>query len=151
MEQTFAMIKPSGVQRHLIGEIIKRIEQKGITINSLKMLWVTEYQARKHYDVHSERPFFEDLVQSLMEGPVVAMILSGEHCVEIIRLLAGATDPTKSLPGTIRGDFSSDLRLNIIHTADSIDRAKYEMSIYFTNEEIVKYEKIMHKQIYSKK
>lgn len=149
MEKTFAMIKPTGVQRNLVGEIIKRIEQKGLMINALKLINVTKEQAEKHYDIHKNKPFYNDLIKSIMQGPVVALVISGKHSVEILRLLAGTTDPTKSLPGTIRGDFSSDMRYNIIHTADEIERAKYEISIYFKHEEIIDYSKALNDQTFS--
>lgn len=149
MEKTFAMIKPTGVQRNLVGEVIKRIEQKGLMINALKLINVTREQAEKHYDIHKGKSFYDDLIKSIMQGPVVALVISGKHSVEILRLLAGTTDPTKSLPGTIRGDFSSDMRYNIIHTADEIERAKYEIGIYFKPEEIIEYSKALNDQTFS--
>ncbi len=149
MEKTFMMIKPSGVQRNLIGEVIKRIENKGFKIVAMKLINVSKEQAMKHYDVHKDKPFFKNLVTSIQEGPVVVMAIAGHNCVEIVRMMAGATKPTQSLPGTIRGDFSSDIRLNIVHTADSVARAKYEMEIYFDKKEILKYEKIVDKFVYS--
>lgn len=144
MEKTFVMIKPGGVQRNLIGEIIRRIEQKGFTICAIKLINVTKEQAQKHYDVHSDKHFYNDLVNSLLAGPVVAMVVSGKECVNLMRILAGATDPLKAQPGSIRGDFSSDIRLNLIHTADAIDRAKYEINIYFDENEICQYEKSLN-------
>lgn len=151
MEKTFAMIKPNAVQRNLIGEIIKRIEQKGFMINALKFINVTKQQAEKHYDVHKERPFFNELVTSITSNPVVVMVVSGNNAVEIMRLLAGATKPTESLPGTIRGDFSNDIGMNIIHTSDSVENAKYEMSIYFNDSEIIEYNKVLNKEVFSSK
>ncbi len=150
MEKTFALIKPTGIQRNLIGEIIKRIEQKGLIINAIKMLTVTKEQASKHYDVHYGKPFYNDLIESITAGPVVAMVISGNNSVEIMRLMAGATDPLKSQPGTIRGDFSSSIRLNVIHTSDAVDRAKYEMQIYFNQNEIVEYSKKLNDQVFEK-
>lgn len=149
MEKTFALIKPTGLQRNLIGEIIRRIEQKGLMINAMKLVKVSKLQAEKHYDVHRNKEFYNELIESLIQGPSIALVISGKHSVEILRLLAGATDPTKSQPGTIRGDFSSDMRYNIIHTADSIERAKYEIDIYFDEKEIIEYDKKLNSQIYS--
>lgn len=149
MEQTFAMIKPSGVQRNLIGEVIKRIEQKGLKICALKMIKVSEEQAHNHYDVHKDKPFFKKLVKSITSSPVIVMVIEGKHAVEITRALAGATDPIKSEIGTIRGDFSSDMTFNIIHTADAIERAKYEISIYFNENEILYYKKSNDKDVFS--
>lgn len=150
MERTFVMVKPNGVERTLVGEIIKRIERKGLEINALKILLVSKEQAEKHYDVHQNKPFFQELVQYICSGPVVAMVVSGNNSVEIMRLLAGATDPTKSQPGTIRGDFSSDIRLNLIHTADTVERAKYEISIYFNENEIIDYKRAIDKHTFTK-
>lgn len=150
MERTFVMVKPNGVERTLVGEIIKRIERKGLEINALKILLVSKEQAEKHYDVHQNKPFFNELVKYICSGPVVAMVVSGNNSVEIMRLLAGATDPTKSQPGTIRGDFSSDIRLNLIHTADAVERAKYEISIYFNENEIIDYKRSIDKHTFTK-
>lgn len=149
MEKTFAMIKPNAVQRNLIGEIVLRLEKKGFMINSLKLINVTRKQAEKHYDVHREKPFYNELIESIMSGPVVVMVLSGNNAVDIVRLLAGATKPSESLPGTIRGDFSNDLGMNIIHTSDSVERAKYEISVYFDDSEIINYKKTLNKEIFS--
>ncbi len=150
MQKTFVMIKPNAVQRNLIGEIIKRIEQKGFMINAMKLISVTKAQAEKHYAVHKERPFFNELVTSITASPVVAMVISGNNAVEIMRLLAGATKPTESLPGTIRGDFSNDIGMNIVHTSDSEENAKYEISVYFEESEILDYNKTLNKEVFSK-
>lgn len=150
MEKTFAMIKPNAVQRNLIGEIVKRIEQKGFMINALKFINVTKSQAEKHYAVHKERPFFNELVESITSSPVVVMVVSGNNAVEILRLLAGATKPNESLPGTIRGDFSNDIGMNVIHTSDSVENAQYEMNIYFSKDEIIEYNKTLNKEVFSK-
>ncbi len=144
-EQTFAMIKPDGVQRGYIGEVLKRIEQKGLTVSALKMLWVSDEQAKLHYKIHSGKPFYNQLVNFITSGPVVAMVISGENAVELIRILAGATNPTKAQPGTIRGDFSIDIQNNVIHTSDSVEHAIEEISIYFTDQEIINYTKLLDK------
>ncbi len=150
MEKTFVMIKPNAVQRNLIGEIVKRIEQKGFMINALKFIKVSKEQAQKHYAVHKERPFFNELVTSITSNPVVVMVVSGNNAVEIMRFLAGATKPTESLPGTIRGDFSNDIGMNVVHTSDSVENAKYEMGIYFKDDEILEYDKTLNKEVFSK-
>lgn len=149
MEKTFAMIKPGGIQRNLVGEVIKRIEQKGLKICALKMINVTKEQAYQHYDVHQDKPFFDKLVKSITSSPVIVMVIEGKHAVEITRALAGATDPIKAEPGTIRGDFSSDMTFNIIHTADAIERAKYEIAIYFDEKEILDYQKSNDQDVFS--
>ena len=136
MEKTFLMIKPNAVKRHLIGKVITKIEEKGIDILSIKYLDVTDEQAKNHYDVHEGKPFYPSLIENLQSGPVVALALKGNEAVAIIRTLAGATDPTKANPGTIRGDYSNDMLNNIVHTSDSVERALYELGIYFTEEEL---------------
>ncbi len=142
-EETFAMIKPDGVQRGYIGEVIKRIEQKGLTVSALKMLQVTDEQAKQHYKIHSGKPFYHELIHFITSGPVVAMVISGENAVELIRILAGATSPTKAQPGTIRGDFSIDVQNNVIHTSDSVEHAAEEIGIYFLKAEIMEYSKLL--------
>jgi len=149
MEKTFAMIKPTAVQRQLIGEIISRIENKGFKIEGIKFLMVTKNQAEEHYAIHQGKPFYDELITSIMAGPVVALAISGNDSVEIMRLLAGATSPLKSLPGTIRGDYSNDVGLNIIHTSDSVENALNEIKIYFSNDDLISYEKITNKLIFS--
>lgn len=150
MEKTFVMIKPNAVQRNLVGEIIKRIEQKGFMIHALKFIHVTTEQAQKHYAVHKERPFFNELVTSITSSPVVVIVISGNDAVAMMRLLAGATKPIDSLPGTIRGDFSNDIGMNVIHTSDSVENAKYEMNIYFNEKEILNYDKTLNREVFSK-
>lgn len=141
MEKTFVMIKPGGVQRNLVGEVIKRFEQKGLVINALKMISVSNEQAQKHYDIHKEKPFFNSLVTAITSSPVVVMVVSGNNAVKIVRILAGDTNPLLAQPGTIRGDFSSDIQMNVIHSADSIERANYEIMIYFNDDEVLDYDK----------
>ena len=136
MEKTFLMIKPNAVKRHLIGKVITKIEEKGIDIIAIKFLHVNYKQSRHHYDVHEGKPFYGSLIDNLKSGPVVAMALEGNDAVAIIRTLAGATDPKKANPGTIRGDYSNDILNNIVHTSDSVERALYELNIYFTEEEL---------------
>ncbi|MGL4343349.1 MAG: nucleoside-diphosphate kinase [Metamycoplasmataceae bacterium] len=136
MEKTFLMIKPNAVKRHLIGKVITKIEEKGLNIVSIKYLSINNEQAKAHYDVHEGKPFYDSLIKNIQSGPVVAIALKGKDAVAITRALAGATDPIKANPGTIRGDYSNDMLNNIVHTSDSIERALYELSIYFTNEEL---------------
>lgn len=149
MEKTFAMIKPTGVQRGLIGEIISRLERKGFMIHGIKLINVSKEQAEKHYDIHKGKGFYDELITSIMAGPTVAISLSGNKSVEILRMVAGATNPTQALPGTIRGDFSNDMGFNVIHTSDSVERAEYETNIYFAKNELVDYKKTLNKEIFS--
>lgn len=148
MEKTFVMIKPGGVQRNLVGEVIKRFEQKGLVINALKMIYVSNEQAQKHYDIHKEKPFFNSLVTAITSSPVVVMVVSGNNAIKTVRILAGDTNPLLAQPGTIRGDFSSDIQMNVIHSADSIERANYEIMIYFNDDEVLDYDKKLNSFVY---
>ncbi len=136
MERTFLMIKPDGVQRNLVGEIICRFETKGFTLVGLKMLQVSEELAKQHYDVHKERPFFESLVQFIISAPVVAMIWEGEGVVASARKIIGATNPLTAEPGTIRGDYGVSIGRNIIHGSDAIETALREISLWFKDDEL---------------
>jgi len=137
------MIKPDGVQRNLVGEIIKRFEQKGFTLAGLKLMQVSRELAEKHYDVHKERPFFNSLVEFIISSPVVAMVWQGEGVVASARKLIGATDPLAAEPGTIRGDFGIEIGRNIIHGSDAIETAQREISLWFSEEEICSWENSM--------
>lgn len=150
MEKTLVLIKPCGVQRGLIGKIIERIENKGFMIHGMKMISVSLEQAKMHYNVHKGKIFYENLIKYITSGPVIALVLSGNNSVSIMRNMAGATDPLKSLPGTIRGDFSNDISINVVHTSDSVERALYEISIFFTVDEQIQYDKSINKDIFTK-
>lgn len=143
--KTFAMVKPGAVHRGLIGEIIKRFENKGLNIVGMKMICVSKEQALAHYDVHKDKPFFKDLVNYIMSAPVVTLVIEGENVIEIVRKMAGDTNPLNSVPGTIRGDYSADIENNIIHTSDGEQTAAKEISIYFTKEEIIEYSRVIEK------
>ena len=131
MEQTFLMVKPDGIRRRLVGEIIKRFEAKGFTLTALKMVTPTREQAEEHYEVHRGKPFFEGVVDFISSGPVVAMVWEGDDAVALARKLIGATKPTDSLPGTIRGDFANTTAKNLIHGSDSVENAQTEIGIWF--------------------
>lgn len=148
MERTFVMIKPDGVQRNLVGEIISRLEKKGYKLVAMKLMQLTEEHARVHYQEHMEKPFFPGLVEYITSGPVVAMVWEGKNAVKGIRQLMGATNPQEALPGTIRGDYGLDIGRNVIHGADSVASAQREMQIYFTPQEILTYDKEMEKWQY---
>ncbi|MDJ0615478.1 MAG: nucleoside-diphosphate kinase [Calothrix sp. MO_192.B10] len=137
MERTFLAIKPDGVQRGLVGEIIRRFETKGFTLVGLKFMSVSRELAESHYDVHRERPFFTSLVEFITSGPVVAMVWEGEGVVASARKMIGATNPLTSEPGTIRGDFGVNIGRNIIHGSDAIETAQREVSLWFKDEELV--------------
>ena len=140
MERTFLMIKPDGVQRNLVGEIIKRLETKGYTLVGLKMMQVSRELAEKHYDVHKDKPFFNGLVDFIVSSPVVAMVWQGEGVVTTARKIIGATNPLSAEPGTIRGDYGLSIGRNIIHGSDAIETAQKEISLWFTEEEICSWE-----------
>lgn len=131
VERTFVMIKPDGVRRGLIGEIISRFERKGLKIVALKMLHMAREQAEELYSVHRDKPFFNDLVEFVTSGPVVVMILEGEGAISVVRTLIGPTDGRKAPPGTIRGDFALSIQENIVHASDSPESFEREHKIFF--------------------
>ena len=131
--KTFFMIKPDGVQRNLIGQIISRVESKGFNITKIKMMTISKELAEEHYVEHKDKPFFDDLVSFITSGPVVAMQVEGEDVVLQIRNIMGATDPSESTPGSIRGDLATELDKNVVHGSDSDESAERELSLFFGN------------------
>ena len=142
------MVKPDGVQRAHIGDIITRIERAGLKIVAMKILQVTREQAEKHYAVHEDKPFYEGLIKYITSGPSVAIVVEGWDAVKHTRRLVGATDPHNAVPGSIRGDYGLDIQRNIVHAADSVDNAKTEYSIYFDEEELIIYTRIDEALLY---
>lgn len=140
MERTFVMLKPDGVQRKLVGEIIRRFEAKGLRIVGLKMVFPTRDLAEKHYAVHRDKPFFNDVVQFITSGPVVALALEGPDAIALVRLMMGKTKATEALPGTIRGDFSNSTEQNLVHGSDSEETAREEIGLWFGKEELLSQE-----------
>ncbi len=140
MERTFIAIKPDGVQRGLVGQIISRFETKGFTLVGLKIMSVSKELAEKHYEVHKERPFFPGLIQFITSGPVVAMVWEGEGVVASARKIIGATNPLSAEPGTIRGDYGISVGRNLIHGSDAIETAENEISLWFKEEELVSWQ-----------
>jgi len=136
-EQTFLMIKPDGVKRRLVGDILIKLEKKGLKIVAMKMLQITRELAEIHYQEHRGKEFYEELIKFITSGPVVAMVLEGEGIVEIIRNFAGKTNPKEAGCGTIRGDYAFDLTQNVVHTSDSIVSAKREIINFFEKAEII--------------
>ena len=130
-ENTFVMVKPDGVARGLVGEVIGRFERKGLRLTRIRMLTIDEDLARRHYAEHVERPFFPELLDFITGGPVVAMDWSGESAVSVARTLMGATDPKKADPGTIRGDLGLAVTQNIVHGSDSPESATRELALFF--------------------
>ncbi len=148
MERTFLAVKPDGVQRQLVGEIIRRYETKGFKLVGLKLLQPTRELAEKHYAVHKERPFFAGLVDFITSGPVVAMVWEGDGVVASARKIIGATNPLTAEPGTIRGDYGANIGRNIIHGSDAIETAQTEIALWFKSEELVEWERSVTSWIY---
>jgi nucleoside-diphosphate kinase len=136
VERSFIAIKPDGVQRGLVGEIIRRFEQKGFTLVGLKLLNVSKELAESHYGVHKDKPFFAGLVEFITSGPVVAMVWEGDGVIASARKLIGATNPLNAEPGTIRGDFGANIGRNIIHGSDAPETAAQEIALWFKPEEL---------------
>ncbi|MEH2355378.1 MULTISPECIES: nucleoside-diphosphate kinase [unclassified Nostoc] len=140
MERTFLAIKPDGVQRGLVGEIIRRFETKGFTLVGLKLLKVSRELAEQHYGVHRERPFFSGLVEFITSSPVVAMVWEGDGVIASARKIIGATNPLTAEPGTIRGDFGLNIGRNLIHGSDAPETAQQEIALWFKDEELVSWQ-----------
>ena len=136
MERTFVAIKPDAVKRGLIGRIIKRFENRGYKIVGMKMLHPTLEMARKHYEEHLGKPFYERLIRYITSGPIIAMVLQGENAVKGARQLMGSTQPNDAEVGTLRADFAQTMEFNVVHGSDSVESAKREIDIYFRPEEI---------------
>jgi len=145
IERTLVLIKPDGVQRGLIGEIISRFEKKGLKIVAMKLIKPERELAEKHYAIHKGKPFFEPTVEYITSSPLVAMILEGKNVINIVRKMMGKTNPQEAQPGTIRGDFAQDIGRNIIHGSDSKENAEYEIKLWFKSEEIFDYKRIDEK------
>lgn len=137
MQRTLVLVKPDGVQRGLAGEIISRLERKGLKITALKMLQMDRALAERHYAVHRDKPFFSSLVEFITSSPVIAAVVEGKEAVEVVRRMMGETDPLKSAPGTIRGDFGLELEQNLIHGSDSEENAQKEIATFFSEKEIL--------------
>lgn len=148
MERTFLAVKPDGVQRALVGEIIQRFEAKGFKLVGLKLMNVSKELAEQHYGEHKEKPFFPGLVQFITSGPVVAMVWEGKGVVASARKIIGATNPLNSEPGTIRGDYGVDIGRNIIHGSDAVETAQREIALWFQPTELVSWEPTLSSWIY---
>ncbi len=131
VEHTFVMVKPDGVGRGLVGEVITRFERKNLTLENVRMLTISEEMAGRHYAEHTDKPFFGELVAFITSGPVVAMEWSGEGAIDVARTLMGVTNPALASPGTIRGDLGLEITHNIVHGSDSPESARRELDIFF--------------------
>jgi len=137
MEKTLVLLKPDTLQRSLVGPIISRLEQRGLTIIGLKLLQMDNVLASKHYSAHEDKPFFRPLVEFITSGPIVAIALQGKDCVAVVRNTMGSTNPVEANPGTIRGDFGIDIGRNLIHGSDSVESAQTELGIFFDKSELL--------------
>lgn len=135
-QKTFVMVKPDGVARGLAGEVVSRLERKGLRLVAAKLLRVGEKTAREHYAEHKEKPFFKELVAHIRSGPALAMVVEGREAIAVVRALVGATDPAKAAPGTLRGDFCLDITRNLVHASDSPASAEREIGLYFKPDEL---------------
>lgn len=136
MERTFMMVKPDGVERGLVGQIVSRVEARGFRLAGMKMLVISEDLARKHYAEHVDKPFFSEMLSFITSGPVVAMVWEGPAAVQTIREIMGATDPAQAAPGTIRGDLGGSISQNVVHGSDSPAAACREISLFFDPDEL---------------
>lgn len=148
MEKTFLMVKPDGVQRNLIGEIVARFEKKGFRLVGAKLMSISNELAEQHYAEHKERPFFGELVDFITSGPVFAMVWEGENVISTARLMMGSTNPKDAALGTIRGDFAATVGKNVIHGSDSPASAEREIGLFFKEEELVDYSKLINEWVY---
>ncbi|HLR41912.1 MAG TPA: nucleoside-diphosphate kinase [Pseudogracilibacillus sp.] len=148
MEKTFIMIKPDGVQRGLVGDIVNRFEQKGFKLVSAKLMQVPTELAEEHYGEHKERPFFGELVEFITSAPVFAMVWEGEEVIKTSRNMIGATNPQEATPGSIRGDYALTVGKNIVHGSDSPESAEREINLWFEDSAIVSYDKQDNDWIY---
>ncbi len=148
MQLSYVMVKPDGVQRNLVGEIISRMEKRGLKILALKMYTIPEEIARAHYAEHEGKPFFQSLLDFITSGPSVSIVIQGKNAVSVIRTMVGATNPSEAAAGTIRGEFGLDTGRNIVHASDSTESANREISIHFSESEISQYLRIDEQWLY---
>jgi nucleoside-diphosphate kinase len=140
-QRTLVLLKPDAVQRGLVGEIISRLERRGLRFVAMKMMHVTEELAHRHYEAHVGKPFFEGLVKFITSSPLVAMVVEGENAVDVVRKTMGPTNPADAGPGTVRGDLALTIGANLIHGSDSAESAQREVALFFSKNEILDYER----------
>ena len=133
MERTLSIVKPDGVKKNLIGEVIRRFEQKGLRVAGLRLIQLSNEDARNFYIVHKERPFYESLTRFMSEGPIAVMVLQGENAIATVRETMGATNYKDAAPGTIRADFATDIERNVVHGSDSAKSVDYEIPFFFSS------------------
>ncbi len=143
MEKTFVILKPDAVQRLLVGQIISRFEQHGLKLVAMKFMQVSTELAQEHYAVHKERPFYKDLIDYITASPVVALVVEGPNAIKMVRNMVGATNPLEAASGTIRGDFGMEIGRNLVHASDGEETAKTEIALWFGEENLVQYERVV--------
>ena len=148
LERTFGMVKPDGVQRGLVGDVVERFESKGLKVVGMKMLKIDRQLASSHYAEHVGKPFFNDLIGFITSGPVVAMVLEGDGAIATVRSVMGKTNPQEAGPGTIRGDLALTMSRNVVHGSDSPKSAEREISLFFKKEELIDYKRIDETWLY---
>ena len=137
MENTLSLIKPDGVRRNLVGEIIRRFEQNGLKVTAMKMLWFSKKEAEGFYIIHKDRPFYDSLTSFMSSGPIVALVLRGENAISKTRELMGATNPAEAVKGTIRRDLAESIEANIVHGSDSKGSTEFEIPYFFNQMELI--------------
>jgi len=151
MERTLVLVKPDGVHRGLVGEVISRLERKGLKLVASRMVRPSRALVEEHYAVHKGKPFYEGLVDFLSSGPVMAMVVEGEGAIAVVRGLVGATDPAKASPGSIRGDLGIQVSRNIVHASDAPETAAHEVKLWFPEGRFLEYERTDEKWLYGGK
>ena len=141
MERTLVIIKPDGVQRGLVGPILTRLERRGLRLAAMKLIQITPELAARHYQIHQGKPFYEGLIDFITSGPVVVAVIEGQDAINTVRKTMGATNPAQAEPGTIRADYALEIGRNLVHGSDGGDTAAYEIPLYFTEAEILSYER----------
>ena len=148
MEKTFVMVKPDGVQRGLIGEVISRLERRGLLMTAAKFMWVSQELAEKHYAIHKGKPFYEGLIKYITSAPVLAMVWEGPNAVAAVRQTMGATRPTEAAPGSLRHDFALMVGRNLTHASDSVENGELEVALWFQPDEQVAWKREVDRWIY---
>ncbi|MBT3338601.1 MAG: nucleoside-diphosphate kinase [Anaerolineae bacterium] len=148
MEKTFVLVKPDGVQRGLVGEIIARLERRGLRLVAAKFMAVSQELAETHYGIHKERPFYASLIEYITSAPVMAMVWEGPNAVAAVRQTMGATKPTEAAPGSVRHDFGLEIGRNITHASDSVENGQLETKLWFKAEELVTWQRDVDRWIF---
>jgi nucleoside-diphosphate kinase len=141
MERTLVIIKPDGVQRGLVGPILTRLERRGLRLAAMKLIQISPELAARHYQIHQGKPFYEELIDFITSGPVVVAVIQGQDAINTVRKTMGATNPAQAEPGTIRADYAMEIGRNLVHGSDGADTAAYEIPLFFTEAEILSYER----------